>query len=635
MALIEIFSRRETKILVFIAIVACGIAAVKSFFSLDLLLESPLLKAMVLQTLRFFLSLTFTAGPQDFDSDLPATGAYDFIVVGAGAAGCVVASRLSETSARVLLLEEGKSATLESAIPRLAFIQPVSDNVRWIKSFSRENTLLGVKNQTIPMIVPRVMGGGTTVNLALYVRGAKLDYDNWSALGNPGWDHASLLPYFRKSEDFIGTITEHTDEYHGKGGPLTVDTTDDVRKMEEIIRPVAAELGLDIIDPNGPSNIGLAPVHNTVKKGVRASSSEAFLKPVFNRKNLHILPGARVDKILFNQENEAVGVEYTFRGKTYKVEARKEVIISAGTLHTPKLLMLSGIGPRKQIEELGIPVVAEVPGVGQNLDSHQLFALNFKIKPGLSPTFMDLMNPFHIASYLREQTGFYSLPITPLMHTYLNLGGGDPHRPDVDIFMTPMVGVGLPVYTNEIKSQLFGPLLNEPVLNVGVMLCRPKSKGYVAITSADPADFPFINHNFYDHPDDVKLHVKGVKELNRIMSSEGMRKILAPQPDLTLKACAHLGNKTDGYWECYARHMALPNEHFCCTAKMAPPTDPMGVVSPRLSVRGVSGLRVVDASVMPEVVSTNTMATVYVIAEKASDIIKQDWSLENTKTASK
>ncbi|KAA0187559.1 hypothetical protein HAZT_HAZT004557 [Hyalella azteca] len=160
-----------------------------------------------------------------------------------------------------------------------------------------------------------------------------------------------------------------------------------------------------------------------------------------------------------------------------------------------------------------------------------------------------------------------------------------------------------------IKSQLFGPLLNEPVLNVGVMLCRPKSKGYVAITSADPADFPFINHNFYDHPDDVKLH--------------------------TLKACAHLGNKTDGYWECYARHMALPNEHFCCTAKMAPPTDPMGVVSPRLSVRGVSGLRVVDASVMPEVVSTNTMATVYVIAEKASDIIKQDWSLENTKTASK
>ncbi|XP_047740109.1 glucose dehydrogenase [FAD, quinone] [Hyalella azteca] len=621
----DVFSRRQLKTLLCITSLALFISAANLYIS----------KELVLQALRFFLSLTFSAGPQDFDSDLPATGAYDFIVVGAGAAGCVVASRLSETSARVLLLEEGPSATLETAIPRLAFLQYVADmdNVRWIKTASRENSLLGLKNQTIPMIVARVMGGGTTINFGLYVRGAKLDYDNWSALGNPGWDHASLLPYFKKSEDFRGTKTKHSDEYHGKGGPMLVDTTSEVSKMEEFIRPVAEELGLDIIDPNGPDNIGFAPVHNTVWGGVRASASEAFLRPAIGRKNLHILPGARVDKILFNRDKKAVGVQYTFKGKNQIVDARKEVILSAGTVLTPKLLMLSGIGPRKVLEELGIAVVSDVEGVGQNMDAHLHLGLNWKIKPGLSYTMGDFLNPLNVARYIKDQTGFYSLPHSALMHTYLNLGGGDPRRPDVDLYMSPSIGFAIPFYTDEVNTQTIGPLINEPVLNVFVMLCRPKSRGYITITSPDPAEPPAIKHNIYDHPDDIKLHVKAIKELHRIMDSKAMKKILDQQPDLTLKACAHLGNKTDGYWECYARHMALPNEHFCCTAKMAPPTDPMGVVSPRLSVRGVSGLRVVDASVMPEVVSTNTMATVYVIAEKASDIIKQDWGLESsTKT---
>ncbi|XP_018015174.2 glucose dehydrogenase [FAD, quinone]-like [Hyalella azteca] len=547
--------------------------------------------------------------------------------LGAGAAGCVVASRLSETSARVLLLEEGPSATPETAIPRLAILPYVTNtgHFRRVKGISRGNSLLGVENQTISMIVPRVMGGGTTVNGALYVRGAKLDYDNWSALGNPGWDHASLLPYFKKSEDFRGTITEHTDAYHGKGGPLTVDTTDDVREMKEIIRPVAAELGLDIIDPNGPNNIGFAPVHNAIRSGVRASASEAFLKPVMRRPNLHILTGARVDKILFNKNKKATGVQYTFRGKTRIVNARKEVIISAGAVMTPKLLIHSGIGPRKQLEKLGIPVVALAEGVGQNLGTHVTIPLYWKIKPGLWFSTKDFLSPHNIVTYIKKQTGFYSTPMGPTMHTYLNVGGSNPRRPDVDLYMGLQIGVKLPFYTREINSQIAGPLLNEPVLFATDMLCRPKSKGYIAITSKNPVELPVVHYNVYEHPDDIKLHLKGVEELRRIMDSEAIRKIRVAQPDLTLKACAHLGNNTDGYWECYARHMTIFNEHFCCTAKMAPPTDPMGVVSSRLSVRGVSGLRVVDASVMPEVVSTNTMATVYVIAEKASDIIKQDW----------
>ncbi|XP_047740108.1 glucose dehydrogenase [FAD, quinone]-like [Hyalella azteca] len=414
-------------------------------------------------------------------------------------------------------------------------------------------------------------------------------------------------------------------EYHGKGGPLTVDTTDDVRKMEEIIRPVAAELGLDIIDPNGPNSIGFAPVHNTIRRGVRASASESFLKPVLSRPNLRILTGARVDKILFNQDKIATGLQYTFKGKTHIVDARKEVILSAGAVMTPKLLIHSGIGPRKQLEKLGIPVVALTEGVGQNLDTHVQFPSYWKIKPGLSFTAKDVLSPHNIVNYIKKQTGFYSMPPGPHMHTYLNVGGSNPRRPDVDLYMGLQIGVEIPFYTPEINSQFAGPLLNEPVLFFMVMLCRPKTRGYIAITSKNPFDLPVVHYNVYEHPDDIKLHLKGVKELIRIMDSEALRKIRMPQPDLTLKACAHLGNKTDGYWECYARHMALPNEHFCCTAKMAPPTDPMGVVSPRLSVRGVSGLRVVDASVMPEVVSTNPMGTVYVIAEKASDIIKQDW----------
>ncbi|XP_018010017.1 glucose dehydrogenase [FAD, quinone] [Hyalella azteca] len=476
------------------------------------------------------------------------------------------------------------------------------------------------------MVIPRVVGGGTSVNFALYVRGAKLDYDNWSALGNPGWDHDSLLPYFKKSEDFLGTVTEHSDEYHGKGGPLPVISTEDVKKMEEFLRPVAEELGLEIIDPNGPNNIGIAPVHNTIKNGVRVSAPEAFLRPVKERSNLRILPGARVDKILFNQDKRAVGVEYTFKGKTHRVTARKEVIVSAGAILTPKILMLSGIGPKKQLKKLGIPVVADVPGVGQNLDSHLHFALNWKIKPGWSAMTGDFLSPRNIASYMREQTGFYSMPQGPLFHTYLYLGGENPRWPDADLYMSALIGFENPFITDEINSQVIGPLFNEPVMAMGVMLCRPKSRGHVALASLDPADLPAIHHNVYDHPDDLKLHVKAVRALQRIMDSKAMKRIRAdPQPDLTMKACAHLGNNTDTYWECYVRHIALPSEHFCCTAKMAPKTDSMGVVSPSLSVRGVSGLRVVDASVMPRVVSTNPMASVYVIAEKASDLIKQDW----------
>ncbi|KAF2358232.1 Glucose-methanol-choline oxidoreductase N-terminal [Trinorchestia longiramus] len=583
---------------------------------------------------RLLLSLTFRHGPYNFDSDTPALGSYDFIVVGAGAGGSAVASRLSESrTATVLLLEAGPSAPQESAVPGFTSLMFGTD-VDWsIKGKPQRNTQMGYEGQASTIISGRMVGGSTALNALYYARGHRSDFNSWEVLGNEGWNYDAVLPYFKKSENYQGDRDQVTDQYHGTGGPVNVITRSDGLPLENSLRAAANELGYDVIDSNGPTMIGFSPVQMTILNGLRNSAGEAFLRPVASRSNLHILPRATVTTVLIDEEKKVQGVQYTFKGQQYTATAMKEVVLCAGAIHTPKLLMLSGIGPPRVLTQLGIKVVSPLPGVGQNLQNHFRVPVSWLLRKGVTTSLPDLLAPKSLAMYISLQRGPLSISPGVLMHSYFNLKGDDSDWPDVDLYLSPITyaldggssvvpAVGL---KRQVFNEILGPLQFREGMSIHAMLTRPYSRGSITLKSADPQDPPTVDSNFYDDHRDLDLQVKAIQQAFRIMDTESMKALLPEQPDLTLRACAHHGNLTEGYWGCYARHLVQTDWHFCCTAKMAPSSDPMGVVSSRLRVRGVSGLRVVDASVMPHIVTANTMASVYMIAEKAADMIKSDW----------
>lgn len=501
-------------------------------------------------------------------------GEFDYIIVGSGAAGCVLANRLSaDPEVRVLLLEAGGPDTDPRVHDPGGFVQLWGSELDWALTTEGQAALGG---RRVLINQGRVAGGSTAINAMMYVRGNRRNYDGWAAGGARGWSFEEVLPYFRRSEDFEGGASE----YHGVGGPLSVRACPDPASRSETFMAAAQELGYDgpYWDPNGArQEDGAGLLQFTVtKEGVRASAASAFLTPVRDRPNLTLKTRALATRLLL-EGTRVVGVAYLQDGVPQQARAAREVVVSAGTFFSPKLLMLSGLGPADALRAHGLTPVVDLPGVGQNLQDH-------------------LQLPVVFASKVER-------PMATLLTGNVLFTRTRPHRPDappdLQLNFTPAAPAPL------------APLLNlpGPVSIFLPILVQPDSVGAVRLRSSDPQAPPLVDPNYLQEDADVQVlrdAVTLVRELacTRAFAAENAGE-LSPGPGADVDA--------------YIRAQCSTLWHPVGTCKLG--TDEAAVVDPELCVRGVTGLRVADASVMPTVPSGNTQAACFMIGERVADLI--------------
>jgi choline dehydrogenase len=533
---------------------------------------------------------------------------YDYIVVGAGSAGCVLANRLSAGGRyRVLLLEAGGS-------DRRFWVQvPIGYGktyyqaaVNWMYTTEEVPGLAGR-----PSYWPRgkVLGGSSSINAMVCIRGNARDYDDWAAAGNPGWAYADVLPYFRKSE----THQHGASAWHGGDGPMYVsDVSRDLHPLCRDFLEAGREAGLPVNpDFNGASQDGVGLYQLTVRNGWRMSAAKAYLRPARGRTNLAVRSHAHATRILF-EGRRACGVEYERGGRPWQAHARREVVVCAGAVNSPALLQLSGIGPRELLEPLGIAVLCDSPAVGRNLQDHLGVDYTFRSRV---PTLNDELHPW--GGKLRAGLQFLLRRRGPLSLSVNQAGGflrSDERldRPDLQLYFSPLSYTRAPPRTR--------PLMHPdpfPAFLLGVSNCRPASRGQVRIRTRDPHAAPEIQPAYLSAESDLRELLAGVRLIRRLAAMPALARVIAeelrPGP-----ACA-----SDADLERDIREQAWSVFHPSCTCRMGP--DPRAhVVDARLRVHGVQGLRIADASVFPQLVSGNTNAPVVMVGEKAADLILED-----------
>lgn len=398
------------------------------------------------------------------------------------------------------------------------------------------------------------------------------------------------------------------------------------------------ELGYDIVDVNGAQQTGFAFYQFTMRRGTRCSDAKAFLRPIRLRKNLHIALQTHVTKVIIDPETKrALGVEFIRHGKTQAVYARREVILSAGAINTPHLLMLSGIGPRPDLERVGIDVVHEAPGVGRNLQDHiAIGGIIFLIDPKISVIYRRMVNFNSALRYAVTEDGPLTSSIGLEVTSFINTkyANHTDDWPDMNLFFTsastssdPQVKVAHGL-NQSFYDEVYKDLDDRDVYGVFPMILRPRSRGFIKIQSKNPLRYPLLYHNYLTHPDDVNVMREGVKAALAVGETAAMKQFGSRFHAKPLPNCKHLPLFTDEYWECFVRQYTMTIYHMSCTAQMGPPTNPWAVVDPQLRVYGVKGLRVIDASIMPTITSGNIHAPVVMIAEKGADLVKELWLQE-------
>ncbi|XP_069950744.1 glucose dehydrogenase [FAD, quinone]-like [Cherax quadricarinatus] len=564
----------------------------------------------------------------------------DFMLLGSGTAGGVLAARLSEVAEwNVLLLESGGPPPPESVIPALNIVLMQSDAEWNYFTVPQKHGLRGYVNNACHFPVGRTLGGSSVVNWMMYVRGNRRDFDNWEAMGNPGWSYKDVLKYFKKAEDYRGDRSSATASYHGYGGPASVETKRWGTPIMNAILKAGQQLGYQIIDPNGPEQIGFSIPDLTQRDGRRGSTAEAYIRPAAARPNLHVAMNAHVTQVVFNDQKRAVGIRFEQHGKIRTVLARREVVLSAGAVGSPHLLLLSGVGPAHHLKQHNIPVVLDLPGVGENFHDHpSIFGLSWSVNKGSGDSVLRLTRPEALQEYIKYQRGPLSCPFGVEVNAW-SLGEEDPQWPDVQYLFvsgTPALDYGFFItdgigYRRELFKQHYLPLIGQEGFTIGPMLTRPKSRGTIRLSSSNPKAAPLIDPNYLSHPDDVKTLIKGIRFSLTVGEAPALRvEHGARFHDKVLPGCESEVFGSDEYWACYTRFMAKTTFHPVGSCKMGPASDPYSVVDHTLKVRGVSGLRVVDGSIMPLITSGNTNAPVLMIGEKAADIIKQDWGIPTT-----
>lgn len=518
----------------------------------------------------------------------------DYVIVGAGSAGCVLANRLSEDpSVRVLLLEAGgKDSSMNIRIPA-AFAKQFHTKLDWDLATEPEPHC---DERSLYSPRGKGLGGSSSMNAMLYVRGRPLDYDLWEAQGAEGWGWEDVRPYFLKAEHNERGASEH----HAVGGPLNVANTRSPRKLTPMFLDAAEAAGIPrVSDYNGPEQDGASWVQVTQKGGKRFSAADAYLKPAMGRPNLEVITKAQVLRVEL-EGTRASGVRYRDKkGAEQLAAAAREVVLSAGSYGSPQLLMLSGIGPADHLQEVGVPVSHELDGVGSNLHDHPFLVCIYESLVGGS--LLDAEHPKHLAEYLLRKTG----PLTSSVAEAFAFVRSRPGLPAADLQYH---------FAPAFFSQHGAETHDKHAYTLGPVLVSPKSRGWVKLRSADPADKPRILSNALSDPDDLAAMVEGVKIARRICGTEPLRSATAreiyPGP----------GVVSDSEIEADVRRRVELIYHPVGTCRIG--TDDQAVVDPDLRVRGIDGLRVVDASVFPVITGGNTNAPTMMVAERAADLIR-------------
>lgn len=529
--------------------------------------------------------------------------AFDYVIVGSGAAGAILASRLSAGGATVCVLEAGPPDNSPFLHIPAGFIKAVF-NKKYAWQFSSEGTAQ-TNGRRVPIPQGRTLGGSTSINGLVYNRGQAADFDHWASLGNPGWSYADVLPYFKSMERRVGG----DDRYRGRQGELPVTDIDWIHPLCEAFIAGAVEQGIPRNpDYNGAEQAGVGYFQRTISNGWRMSTAKCFLKPAMARKNLDVRTYAQATRVLFDGAR-AVGVAYchpAHPARVRSVRARREVIVACGAINTPKLLQLSGLGPAELLRQHGIPVVCDLPGMGENLSDHYSVRIVARVKN--SQTMNELVKGLKLAGqisrWLLKRPSIMAL--SPSLLHYFWKSSPDLAAPDLQGVFTPA----------SYKEGYVGVLDDFPGMTAGVWQHRPDSRGQVRIRSADPLQDPVILANYLADERDQATLVRGIRLARRLLQSQA----LAPYFDseaLPGPLCESDSELLD-----FARRFGVSSYHVNGTARMGPSDDKHAVVDAQLRVHGVQNLRVIDSSVMPSMPSANICAATMMIGNKAADLIR-------------
>ena len=523
---------------------------------------------------------------------------YDYVIVGGGSAGCVLAARLSETSAKVCLIEAGGRDTNPYIHMPVGFARMTTGPLTWGLTTAPQKHVNG---REIPYAQARVLGGGSSINAQVFTRGHPSDYDRWVEEGAEGWGFRDIQKYFLRSEG----NSVLAGGWHGTDGPISVSNLPDPQVVTRAFVQSCQEFGMAYNpDFNGEHQEGAGFYQTTTRNNRRCSAAVGYLRPALGRTNLTVITGALVLRIVF-EGKRAVGVEYDLAGQVQVARADSEVIVTSGAIGSPKLLMLSGVGPAAVLGSHGIKVTQDLPGVGQNLTDHFGIDIVAELKGHDS---LDKYNklPWMVWAGI-EYALFNAGPVTSNVvegGAFWHSGAGLPY-PDLQFHF--LAGAGAEAGVPSVSPGKSGVTLNSYTL-------RPKSRGSVTLRSADPRDKPIVDPNFLAEPEDLRIGIEGVRISREVFRQPALQKYISAlrYPDD--------GVQTPAQFADYARQYGRTSYHPVGTCRMG--SDDLAVLDPQLRVRGLDGLRICDSSAMPSLIGSNTNAPTIMIGERAADLIR-------------